>query len=390
MKTIAVIFGGKSAEHDISIITALSSIIKPLELTKKYNVEAVYIDKKGQWFWDNKLKDIGLYSSGAIDKFLQSANPISLSLNQGFYLLRNNNLLIKKRQKVDIVFPSMHGTNGEDGSLMGLLELANIPYVGCDLTASVIAMDKILAKQVASYNNINTAKFLSFNSWDLTNQIEQITESITKILKYPLFIKPASLGSSIGITKVKTHQELKNAIELAAHFDAKIIIEEAVNNLVEVTLPVIGNQNPEVAYLEEPITKAEDFFDFNTKYLNGGKKGKNGQSSKVANGAQGYSSLPANLDKVLYTKAEDTALSVYKAFGCQGIARIDLLIDQKTKKVYFNEVNPMPGGLYAHNWQAKGLSNVDLVEKLLNYAEESFQAKKRIQTTFETNYLRQF
>jgi len=388
METIAVIFGGRSAEHDVSIVTALASIIKPLELTKKYKIEAVYIAKDGAWYWDEKLKDISLFTSGKIQDFMHRTQPASVQFDSGMTLVKASGIAGRKQQrKIDIVFPGMHGTYGEDGSLMGLLDMAGVPYVGCGLGASVIAMDKVLAKQVALASNIPVSKFLTFTKASLERRLVDAVRQITKELKYPVFIKPAHLGSSIGITRAETETELRNGLEVAAHYDDKIIVEEAVQDLIEVTLPIIGNDQPRPALLERPMTKPEDFFDFDTKYMQGGKKGKSNGGTK---GAQGYSQIPADLTKELYKTAEETGLAVYKAFGCSGIARVDMLIDGKTKKVYFNEVNPLPGGLYAHNWAQAELSGIDLVQKLVAYAKERHTTRNSTMTTFTTNYLQQF
>jgi D-alanine-D-alanine ligase len=388
METIAVIFGGRSAEHDVSIVTALSSIIKPLELTRKYKVEAVYIAKNGAWYWDDKLKDIYLYSSGHIQDFIHRNQPISVQFDGGMTLVKASGIAGRKTsRKIDVVFPAMHGTYGEDGDLMGLLELAGVPYVGCGVSASAIAMDKVLAKQIAIANNIPVSKFLSFTKAELERDPQTVIKQVRKTLEFPLFVKPAHLGSSIGITRVVDDLNLNNALEVAAHYDDKIIVEEAVANLIEVTLPVMGNETPKTALLEKPLTKPEDFFDFDTKYMQGGKKGKGKGGAK---GSQGYSQIPADLPENLYLKAEATGLSVYKSLGCSGIARIDMLIDSKTKAVYFNEVNPLPGDLYAHNWRAAGVPNVELVNDLVNYAKDRYAMRQKLTTTFTTNYLQQF
>ena len=388
METIAVIFGGRSAEHDVSIVTALASIIKPLELTKKYKVEAIYIAKDGAWYWDEKLKDIKLFTSGNIQDYLHKAQPASVQFDGGMKLVKASGIAGRKQiKKIDIVFPAMHGTYGEDGALMGLLEMAGIPYVGCGVSAAAIAMDKVLAKQVASSNGIPVSKFLSFSKADLEREPGKAVKEISGNLKYPIFVKPAHLGSSIGISRVTDDNELRNALEVAAHYDDKIIVEEAVANLIEVTLPIMGNSRPQPALLERPLTKPEDFFDFDTKYLQGGKKGKGKGGTK---GAQGYSQVPANLPDKLYAKAEAVGLEVYKAFGCTGIARVDMLIDEKTSEVYFNETNPMPGDLYAHNWNRAGVSNVALVQKLVEFGKERFSERQALATSFSTNYLQQF
>lgn len=389
METIAVIFGGKSAEHDVSIITALASIIKPLELTKKYRVEAVYIAKDGAWYWDEKLKNIGLFTSGDIQDYLHRTQPASVQFDGGMTLVKASGIAGRKQsRKIDLVFPAMHGTYGEDGALMGLMDMAGIPYVGCGLSASAVAMDKVLAKQVATANDILVSKFLAFTKTELERQPGVAVKSITKTLKYPIFVKPAHLGSSIGISRVENDAALRNALEVAAHYDDKVIVEEAVHNPVEVTLPVMGNDQLQPALLERPLTKSEDFFDFETKYLQGGKKG--GKGSKGAKGAQGYSQIPAEIPEEVYVRAEATGVAAYKALGCSGLARVDMLIDEKTKRVYFNEVNPLPGGLYAHNWNRAGVSNVELVQKLIGFAKERHTQRQALTTTFSTNYLQQF
>lgn len=384
-KTVAVFFGGQSTEHDISIITALSAVIKPLELTKKFQVVPVYIAKDGRWFSDDKLKDVAVFRGKAIDDYLTKAKPVSILFDKGLVLRKAG--LKNKDIRIDVAFPAMHGPYGEDGSLMGLFRMAGIPFVGCDIDASVIAMDKVLAKQIAITNNIPTPKFVFFTKSELESNQESIIEKTIKTLAYPMFVKPAHLGSSIGITKVKNNDELINAIEVAAYYDDKILVEEAVGSLIEVTVPIIGNEDLQVALVERPLSKTDDFFDFDTKYINGGKKGgkKGGKQ-----GAQGYSELPAKLPDGLYDESVEIAKRVYRAVGCEGISRVDLLIDSSGEDVYFNEVNPLPGDLYLHNWRAAGVPAVDLVAKLVDLAVERFENNRHIETTFSSSFLNQF
>ena len=376
-KTVAVFFGGRSTEHDISIITAISSIIKPLELTNKYTVVPVYITKTGSWLSDSKLTDIKTYSSGKIKDLELKAKPLSLIFDGG--------LTINKK-RIDIAFPAMHGPYGEDGSLMGLLRMAGIPFVGSDMDASVVAMDKVLTKQVVAASGIPTSAFYAFSKLQFADGSTEIINSIESKLHYPLFVKPAHLGSSIGITKVKTHTELQNAIEVAAYYDAKIIVEEAVPNLIEVTVPIIGNDVLTPALVERPLSKADGVFDFDTKYINGGGK----KVGAKQTGAQGYSELPAKLSSELYNRSLAIAESAYRAIGAEGIARIDLLIDSKSGIVYLNEINPLPGSLYAHNWRASGMSSIDLVSRLIKLAEQRFEEQQKNETSFTSNFLQQF
>jgi D-alanine-D-alanine ligase len=388
MKTIAVIFGGRSTEHDVSIVTAVASIIKPLELTGDYQVEPVYIAKDGAWYWDAKLKDIELYRSGEIEDFMRKASKVQLSLDNGLTLVKSSNFAGRKMyKKINLVFPAMHGTHGEDGELMGILEMANVPYVGCNVPSSAIAMDKVLAKQVTQSAGIPSTPWTWFYAHDLAHKHSEIVKDIGK-LAYPLFVKPAHLGSSIGISRIEKKDQLMNALEVATHYDDKVIVEQGVSNLVEVTLPIMGNEKPVPALLEQPQLKAEDFFDFETKYMQGGKKG--GKKGGGEKGAQGYSTIPADIPKDLYDKAEKLGLDVYKTVGCEGIARVDMLIDTKTKEVFFNEINPLPGGLYAHNWNKAGVSNIELVQKLVGYAESRWNKKQQVATAFATSYLKQF
>lgn len=387
--TVAVFFGSRSTEHDVSILTALSSVVKPLQMSDKYNVVLVYIAKDGRWFSDPKFGDVKLYQTDKLNDFLAKQKPVTLSVGQGLTLIKGQGLR-REEIKVDVAFPALHGMHGEDGELMGLFEMANVPYAGCDVSGSVVSMDKVLAKQVVSADGIATSPFVAFHKHEYEAAPKDWQQKIAKKLKFPMFVKPARLGSSIGITRVTNDKELVNAIEVALHYDDKALVEEAILNLIEVTLPVLGNEELTPAYLEQPMVLSDDFFDFETKYMQGGKKGKGGAKSVDGQGAQGYSKIPADLPKGLYAKAEQAGLDGYRAIGCKGTARIDMLIDSKSNKVYFNEANPLPGSLYAHNWRKKGISNVQLVERLVELAMERHEQRAKIETVFTTNYLQQF
>lgn len=391
MKTIAVIFGGQSTEHDVSIVTAIASIIRPLELTKKFRVEPVYIAKDGSWYWDPKLKDITLYQGKGVEEYIAKAPKTHLLFDNGLTLVKSSQFAGRKQyKKIDIVFPAMHGTHGEDGELMGILEMAGVPYVGCGVSASAVAMDKVLSKQVTQSAGIPSTPWTWFYSRDLARKSAAIIKDIEK-LKYPLFVKPAHLGSSIGITKVNQKSELMNALEVAGHYDDKVIVEQGVQNLIEVTLPIMGNEEPVAAHLEQPLVDAEEFFDFETKYMSqGGKKGGKKMGASGKQGAQGYSKIPADLPKNLYDQAVQMGLDVYEVIGCEGIARVDMLIDGKTGQVMFNEINPLPGSLYAHNWRAKGYSAVELVTHLVDYGLQRHARLAKRQTAFATSFLKQF
>ncbi len=377
-KIIGVVFGGRSVEHDVSIITAHNPIIDSLLATKKYEVVPIYIGKDGSWYSDPLMNDINFFRTDLEEK-LSKLKKINLNLNDGLELIIPTTFGSQKT-KIDVVFPAMHGTYGEDGSLMGLLRMANVPFVGCDIFASAVAMDKILTKQVLRAEGLPTVKDVWFMKKDFESKREKYLEQI-KTLQYPLFIKPVHLGSSIGISKAKNEAELINAIEVALHYDDKVLVEEGVENLIEVTLPIMGNDNPVVAGIERPLNKGE-FFDYTEKYMKGGKK-TGGVNSE-------YSEIPANIATELSAKVKELGLATYKTLGCSGIARVDFLIDRKTAEVFINEVNTLPGSLYQHNWKKMGVSNIDLVEKLLAFAEERFIKGSKTDFAFSSDILNEY
>jgi D-alanine-D-alanine ligase len=380
MKNIAVIFGGKSAEHDVSIITAHKPIIESLLNIEGFNVWPIYIAKDGSWYCDQKMNDLNYFKQENFENILAKEEKIELSFDKGLKIIWPG--IFSKTITIDIAFPAMHGTYGEDGSLMGLLRMAGIPFVGCDLFASAVAMDKVLTKQVISAEGVPVVPYVWFTKYDWKENKIELRDKISK-LKLPLFIKPVHLGSSIGITKVKNISELENAIEVAFHYDNKVLIEEGVENLIEVTLPIMGNTNlVSMANIERPLNNTE-FFDFNDKYLSsGGKKG-----SETVNNQ--YSQIPAQIEDSLAQQVREYGIRTFKTLGCEGIARVDFLIDSLSKKVYVNEVNTLPGSLYAHNWKKSGVSNIELVSRLVDLALEKFEEQKNITYTFDSTILKQ-
>ncbi len=374
MKTIAVIFGGRSAEHDVSIITAHIPIIDSLQAAGGFDIWPVYITKVGDWYADKAMNRLAFFKQPNYEAVLKKQKKVQLSFDKGLTLVWPG--LREKKVKIDVVFPSMHGTYGEDGSLMGLLRMAKVPFVGCDMASSAVAMDKAFTKQVLVAEGVPVVPFTWFTKVSWAQSKKYLLEKIST-LKYPLFVKPVHLGSSIGITKVKSFAQLENAIEVALHYDDKILVEEGVEDLIEVTLPIIGNYELTLASVERPLNKTE-FFDFKDKYLSGGKGG--GVNSE-------YSEIPANIDAELLKQVQDLGRKTYKTLGCCGIARVDFLINSATKKIFVNEVNTLPGSLYQHNWKKSGLSGVKLVTKLISLAEERFAAEQQLTHTFSSEIL---
>jgi D-alanine-D-alanine ligase len=378
MKRVLVVFGGRSAEHDISIITAHTPIMAALAAAGTYEIVPLYISKQGQWYSHSSLARIETYQDPEFEAKLTKLRPVDLRIGGGLKLVLPG--LRPKEVAIDVVFTAMHGTYGEDGSLMGLLRMAGVPFVGCDQAASVIAMDKVLTKVTTEALGIPSVNYTWFWRKEWQDDAPSVRQRLGK-LKLPLFVKPAHLGSSIGITKVRQAKDLEGALEVAMHYDDKVIVEESVEDLIEVTLPIMGNDQPQPALLERPLNKTE-FFDFEEKYI--------GQGKKTAGGAnQSYSELPAKLPKQLYARAVQVGIETYRAVGCAGIARVDMLIDSKTKQVYLNEINPLPGSLYHHNWREAGVSATELVSRLIQLAEERADQDQKTTFTFQSSVLQQ-
>jgi len=375
-KSIGVVFGGRSAEHEVSIITAHIPIIQSLEATGQFEVWPIYISKTGLWYANQDFNDLKYFQADDWEEKVSREKNITLSLENGLRIIWPG--LRQKSVKLDMVFPSMHGTYGEDGSLMGILRMANVPFVGCDMAASAVAMDKVLTKQVLSAENIPIVPYVWFSKQDWQNGKNELKEKIKK-LSWPVFVKPVHLGSSIAITKVSAEEGLENAIEVALHYDDKVLVEESVEDLIEVTLPIMGNHDLKTAELERPLNKTE-FLDFKDKYLSGSKKGQTN--------SQGYSEIPAKIDPELDRQAKELGKRVYKTLGCSGIARVDFLIDSSSQTVYVNEVNTLPGSLYHHNWKQAGVSGIELVTKLVALAEEKFAEQKSLTYIFNSDILK--
>lgn len=379
-KTIGVFFGSKSPEHDISIITAQLIISGLLGLD--FNVVPVYINRGGLWMIDEEL--------GKLKSFTDPKREIEKEKNfQEFYLDlegSNGKMVFKKKGIagktiiIDLAFPAFHGSFGEDGTIQGLFEMMNIPYVGCDVVSSAIAMDKALTKQIYLANNIPTTKFIYFYKNDWEENKESIVKEIKETLQWPVFIKPVHLGSSIGISKIKEGDiaGLENKIDVAFYYDDKVLVEEGVSDLMDVTCCVIGNRKLLASLLQESVFQA-DLFDFEEKYLKeGGSQLGKSQSSVI---------IPARLDADLTEKIQETARKAYRALGCCGIARIDFLLNKQLNKFFANEINPLPGTVYHHLWKASGLELDELLKKLISFAGEKHEQKKAISFSFESKIL---
>lgn len=368
MKNLAIFYGGKSAEHDISIITALQ-VIKNLD-TKLYKIIPIYIQRDNSWSVVNNYDKIYNYT---IQK------PKCKKLATGFFngwLIAKTPLGLKKFKKVDVAINCCHGLNGEDGTLSGLLQLCNIAYVGSDVTASAVGMDKVIMKDTFVANQIPCVNYMHFFATDFSKNSEQILNDAQEKLNYPIVVKPANLGSSIGINISKNREELQKNIKIALNFDKKIILEQAVPNLREINCSVIGNTNVcEASILEEP-KNWKTFLNFDEKYLLGNKN----NSKKT---------IDVKLPKRLETQIKNLAKSVFKLLGCAGVARVDFLLNDQTKQVYVNEINTIPGSFANYLW-SKNYSFGQLLNKLIRLAEEEYICKNAYKYTYESQVLNNY
>lgn len=387
---VGVIFGGETVEHEVSIITAIQAMNKMDQ--EKYDIVPIYITKNREWYTGDMLRDIEVYQDLSLIK--KYSKNVVLYYKDGSYVLQNKRFPKNVVSEIDIAFPIVHGTNVEDGGLQGYLLTVGIPFVGSDVYASVVGQDKVYMKEIWSGANLPMAKYIWFYDVDYKQDNEEILKKVSK-LKYPVIVKPATTGSSVGISVCSTEEELVTAIEDAIQYDKKIIVEEVVKNLKEVNIAVMGNyEHQRVSEIEEVIS-GNKFLTYEDKYISGGKgKLKGGFKGSVKGSSKGMASanrkLPADISDKMREEIETIAIQGFKALGSSGNSRIDFLIDDKTGKVYINEINSIPGSLAFYLWEAKNDKFTDILDDMINIGIKDY--KKRISKThsFDTNILQGF
>lgn len=382
-KKIAVLFGGRSPEHEVSIITGIQ-IMNALD-KNKYDIVPVYVTKDGRWIRGDssflnpttfKNLDSAIKNKKAL---VMSSDPSANGLieePQGIGLSSSF-----KSEKIDIVFPSFHGRYGEDGAVQGLLELSNIPYVGCDVQVSAVGMDKVVSKRVAKSIGVPVLKDCWLINSEWKNNREESLEKVNKSVKFPVFVKPARLGSSIGINKAKDSKELEDALDVAFFYDTKVMVEESLENSREVNISIMGNNPYEVSVCEMPVSTGE-ILSFEDKYI-----AKEGASKGMASAQR---LIPAPIKEVTRKKIEDYAKIFFAEIGGQGLARIDFLMTKNEEKVYLNEINTFPGSVAFYLWKENGITFDILVDKMVTLGLERFEEKNKLITTFKSNILSGF
>lgn len=357
--SIAVLFGGQSSEHNISRISA-QYVLKNLD-EEKYDIIKIGITKKGQWF--NYNGPIEKISDGAWEEYVMEDMNLVDNLSEPENINIINRIISNGLdKKIDVVFPVLHGINGEDGTIQGLLELAQIPYVGCNVISSAIGMDKCMAKIILAAAKIPQADYLSTDKTEINNDITGLLRKIENKFKYPIFIKPSNAGSSVGVNKVYNKEELQKALNEAIIFDRKVLIEEFVKGK-EIECAILGNDEPQASVVGE-IIPANDFYDFEAKYSN----------------IESKTLIPANISDEITKKIRNYALEAFKALDCSGLSRVDFFL-RDNGEIVLNEINTLPGftsiSMYAKLWEASGICYQDLLEKLINLSIERYDHCQR-------------
>ena len=388
---VGVIFGGETVEHEVSIISAIQAMNKIDE--EKYEIVPIYITKDREWYTGEMLRDIEVYQDFNLIK--KYSSNVVLYYKNGSYVLQKKKGLFKSIVKeIDIAFPIVHGTNVEDGVLQGYLQTIGIPYVGPNVYAAVVGQDKAFMKDVWASANLPIKNYTWFYDFDYRQDPDAIVKKISK-LKYPVIVKPATTGSSVGISVCDKEEKIREAIDEAVQYDTKIVVEEVVEDLKEVNIAVMGNyEHQKVSEIEE-VLSGNKFLTFTDKYIGNGKgKTKGKMSGPVKGASKGMAStnrkLPAELDDETRKEVERVATEAFKVLGSSGNSRIDFLIDRKDNKVYLNEINSIPGSLAFYLWDAKDINFTKVLDDMINIGIKDY--KKRVSKThsFETNILAGF
>lgn len=370
---VGVIFGGRSGEHEVSLMSA-SSVMDALD-RDRYVIVPVGIDKNGRWLTGDAMAALAEGAQGQPAALLP--DPFSSGLMK-IEMADMKPANLSAVTELDVIIPILHGPYGEDGTVQGLLELAGLPYVGAGVVGSAVGMDKAIFKQVMVANGIPILPWLLFTSRDWANRPAGILDEIEASLNYPLFVKPANLGSSVGISKCASRDDLAEGLSFAAVYDRRIIVEQGINAR-ELEVSVLGNEEP-IASVVGEIRPRREFYDYVAKYM--AKPGSEDESELI---------IPANLEPAVSEEVRALALQAYKAIDCAGLGRVDLMMDRENGRLYMNEINTIPGftriSMYPKLWEASGISYPELLDRLINLALERHQQKSSLRTSYDVNFL---
>ena len=389
MKTkVAMMFGGKTVEHEVSVISGIQAF-KAMD-TDKYEVIPVYMTKENDMYIGTDIGKIESYRD--IPALLKRSQRVIMVNEGGRVQLVPYPAKMFGGQKpvaIDIAFPVVHGTNVEDGALQGYLKTVGIPFVGPDVTSSAISMDKFITKAVLKEAGVPVLDATVYTMADYADP-EKIADDIEKTFGYPVIIKPVNLGSSVGIGVAKSRDELIDAIDDAFRYASRVMAEHAISKLREINCSVLGDENEASASeCEEPLTSGE-ILSYEDKYVNGGgKKGgaKGGSGSKGAGMANLSRKIPAELSPEKREEIRELAVKSFKALGCCGVSRIDFMIDEEEDRLYFNEINPIPGSLSFYLWEPVGVPYKELLDRMIQLALKRARVEDSLTFAFDTNIL---
>ena len=390
MKKLGVVFGGVTCEHDVSIVSGLQ-LIENVDKTK-YEVVPIYIHSNGEWYTGNELLDSKIYKE--FDKYESSLKKAVIPPNKKGLIVFEKGIFAKdKFIELDVVIPAMHGMNGEDGTLQGLLELANIPYTSSGVLGASVGMDKILMKKVFEAHNLPVLPYTYFIRDEWEENKDKVIEGIESKLKYPMFVKPSNLGSSIGISKAKDRDGLINAIDIAANYDSRVIVENGVENLIEINCSALGfGDDVNTSVCEQPVNWQE-FLTFEDKYMRGNKSAKStanaGNKLGVKQGGMENMDrrIPANIPDEQTKEIQALTQKAFKSLNSKGVVRIDYIIDKDDNKVYINEINTIPGSFSFYLWKHNGLEYPQLIDKLVEIAEKANAEKNKNNYTYKSDII---
>ena len=381
MKTrVAVLFGGNSVEHEVSVISAIQAIMSMD--SEKYEITPVYIAKNGKMYIGENVGKIEAYKN--IDKLIkESKSVIWVKEGNSVFLVPYPIKAFSGKQKIeiDVAFPIVHGTNVEDGTLQGYLKTIGIPFVGCDVTASAVGMDKYIMKTVLKDNDIPVLDGALYNISELKD-MDALLDRIEKRFGYPVIVKPVNSGSSIGIGVAKDRDELEKRVDEAFMFARKIIVEHAILKLREINCSVLGDDEEAMASVCEEPMHTEEILSYEDKYVNNAKGGSKGMASVARQ-------IPANISDELRTRIEELSVKAFQCLGCNGVARIDYMIDEENGELYFNEINTIPGSLSFYLWEPKGVPYKELLDRMIKLALKRSREEGEITYAFDTNILNQ-
>lgn len=380
---VGVIYGGNSVEHEVSIITAVQAM--SFMDQEKYDIVPIYITKDRTWYTGKMLMDMEVYKD--FDSLKKYAKPVCLANIDGEFCLQATKGLFRKVvEKIDIAFPIVHGKGVEDGSLEGYLESVGVPTVGPSILGAALGQDKIVMKQVLDSYKIPNPAYTWFYDFEYVEKSEEVIKKIEK-LKYPVIVKPARLGSSVGIKIAKNKTELNEAIEDAIKYDSKILVEKVITELKEVNCAVLGNSEYQETSLIALMKTKNEFLTYEDKYLSG-SKGKGGiKGAKSGNMSTSEFDIPAKIPAKIEEEIKELAKQTFKALDLSGVARIDFLIDSKDNKVYVNEPNTIPGSLSFYLFKPAGKEYKTLLDEMITMAIKKYKEENKKISSFESNIL---